>query len=356
MSKHAKKVVAAALVALAAYGLVCGAAFWLLPPPSDCVAHSRNPYRFRDWGNFVRGALETDDAARVVLISDSQGYAGEYPARRSYAARLEELLAERKPGGIGRWEVLNLSVDGVTPMEYVALAAWLQDATPEWLISVSGSADYRSENYLKGFAFPRTDLPGLLTDPALAKRVPLSFWRRHGRVEDTLSAWVARGNPLLRFRDFAWSWLDVRYPGAQKAFYAPRTTYRFWELPGKARIAPVAPPFRIPGENTLDLTYDEKSSEMLAEFLDLLARIPARHRLVATAPLKSDFADSREGPWIRRFGDDLRRMSAERGLPFEDLTHALPPEDFITSNHFHDRNHRRMAELLADRIAAEMGE
>ena len=355
MSAYAKKVFGSAAIALAAFGMACGTAFWLLPDPSDCVVHSRNPYRFRDWSNFVRGTHKSNGAAQVVLISDSQGYAGEYPARRSYAARLEEMLAARKPGGIDRWEVLNLSVDGVTPMEYVALAGWLRDASPEWLISVSGSADYRAENYTKGFAFPRTDLPGLLTDPALARRIPFSFWRRHGRVEDTLAAWVVRRNPLLRFRDFAWSWLDVRYPGAQKAFYAPRTTYRFWELRGKARTPPVAAPFRIPGENTLDLTYDDKSSEMLEEFLDALAMIPARHRLVATAPLKSDFSDSREGPWIRRFRDDLRRMSAERGLPFEDLTDALPPEDFITSNHFHDRNHRRMAELLVERIAAEMG-
>lgn len=341
-------------IGLAVVGLACLLATRGLPPPADSVEHTRNPYRFRDWPNYVDGLRGAGDAAVVALISDSQGYAGEYPGRRSYAARLEEILNERKTGGHDRWEVLNLSIDGVTPMEYMALAAYLQDHSPTWLISVSGSADYRADNYTRGFSYPRTDLPHLLTEWRLARRLPLSFWRRHGRVEDTLTAWVTHRMPLLRVRDLLWSWLDTRHPGAQKAFYAPRTTYRFWQLPGKARTQPVPDPFPVRGGEVLDLTYDELSTILLGEFIEQLAKIPARHQLVASAPLKADFSDTREGRWIARFREDLGRFSEEQGLPFRDLTDALPPEDFITSNHLHDRNHRRMAELLADHIAAEM--
>jgi hypothetical protein len=61
-----------------------------------------------------------------------------------------------------------------------------------------------------------------------------------------------------------------------------------------------------------------------------------------------------DGQWIAAFRRDLERLAGAQGLPFRDLTDALPPEDFITSNHLHDRNHKRMAELLADHIAAEM--
>jgi hypothetical protein len=74
-------------------------AAWLLPPPADCVEHSRNPYRFRDWANYVDGLAARGGRGHVALISDSQGYAGEYPAQRGYAARLEVLLNERKTGG-----------------------------------------------------------------------------------------------------------------------------------------------------------------------------------------------------------------------------------------------------------------
>ena len=148
------KVAASAAIGFAVIGAACLLALRLLPPPADGVAHSRNPYRFRDWKNFVEGIHGAGEAAVVALISDSQGYAGEYISRRGYAARLEGLLNERKTAGIERWEVVNLSIDGVTPMEYMALAAFLQDEKPLWLISVSGSADYRSENIDKGFPIP----------------------------------------------------------------------------------------------------------------------------------------------------------------------------------------------------------
>ncbi|MGD9611650.1 MAG: hypothetical protein AB7V22_01965 [Kiritimatiellia bacterium] len=349
------KVAAAVAVGLAVIAAATGLAARVLPPPANCVEAARNPYRFRDWPAYVDGLRAADGAACVVLISDSQAYGGEYPARNGYPARLEALLNERQAGGIDRWEVLNLSIDGVTTMEYMALAARLREERPLWLISVSGSADYRAENIEKGFAFPRTDLVHLFTEARLARRLPLSFWRRHGKVEDTLTAAVAQRFPLLRARDYLWSWLDTRFPGAQKSFYAPRTTYRFWQLPGKARTKPIPDPIRDPTKGRLDLTYDGRSTVLLAEFVAQLAQIPAVHKLVATAPLKGDFADAPEGAWIAAFRRDLAQLAAEHGLPFRDLTTALPPDDFITSNHFHDRNHRRLAELLADHVAAETG-
>lgn len=348
------KVASSAGIGLAVVGTACLLAAHLLPPPADCVAHSRNPYRFSDWANYVDGIRGAGDAATVVLISDSQGYAGEYSGRYSYAARLEALLNERKTGGRDRWEVLNFSIDGVTPIEYMALAARLRNETPTWLISVSSSADYRAENFTQGFSFPRSDLPYLLTEWSLARRLPWTFWQRHGKAEDTLTAWMEHRMPLLRFRDFMWSWLDTRYPGCQKAFYAPRTNYRFWQLPGKARTKRLPDPFPDKTKGRLDLTYDERSTVLLDEFITELAKIQADHRLVVAAPLQSDFSDTGEGPWIAAFRQDIQRLSAARGLPFWDMTGELPPEYYITSNHLHPRNHKRMAELLADRIAAEM--
>lgn len=342
-------------IGLTVVGLVCGLAMWLLPSPASCVEQSRNPYRFRDWAHYVGAMDSRSHSACVVLISNSQGYGGEYPPQKIYPARLEALLNERKTGGVEQWEVLNFSLDGVTPMEYMTLAARLREETPTWLISISGSADYRADNFEMGFSFCRTDLPQLLTTGSMARRLPLSFWRRHGRVEDVLTAWITQRFPLLRIRDYVWSWLDTRFPGAQKAFYAPRTTYRFWQLRGEPRTAPVASPQQGNGEGQIDLTYDSKSTVLLGEFIAQLAKIPAEHKLVAAAPLRSTFADGREGPWVAAFREDLKRLAGEAGLPFWDLTEVLPPEDFITSNHLQDRNHKQMAALLEERIALEMG-
>jgi len=352
---YKRKVVASVAIGLAVIGIASGVVNSLFPVAADCTVDSRNPYRFRDWVHYVDGMDSRGEVATVVLISDSQGYAGEYPAKKGYPARLEVLLNERKTGGFARWEVLNLSIDGVTPMEYMALAARLREATPTWLISVSGSADFRSDNFDKGLSFCRSDLPDFLTEWKLARRLPLAFWWRHGRVEESLTAWVTRRFPLLRFRDFLWSWLDTRFPGAQKSFYAPRVTYRFWQLPGKARTAVIRSPLPKLDKVRIDLTYDGRSTLMLREFLEQFAKVPAAHRLVACNPLKSDFSDTPDGAWVAAFRKDVAALTQELDLPFRDMTDALPPEDFITSNHFQDRNQKRMATLLESYIAAEMG-
>lgn len=349
------KVALAVGIGLAVIGFAAGLVAGLLPSPANCSTSSRNPYRFRDWVHYVDGIHARGDAATVVLISNSQAYAGEYPPQKGYAARLESLLNERQTGGYARWEVLNLSIDGVTTMEYMALAARLREEKTTWLVSVSGCTDFKADNFERGFSYCRSDLPNFLTQWNLARRMPLSFWWRHGRVEDTLTAWVTQRWPLLRVRDFLWSWLDTRYPGAQKAFYAPRVTYHYWQLPGKARTAEIPAPMPGGDADNLDLTYDERSTVMLREFLAQLAVVPAEHRLVVAAPLRSTFQTSREGPWVAAFRKDLAQLSGELGLPLWDMSEALPPEDFITSNHLHTRNHIRMAELLEVRIAAEMG-
>jgi len=352
---YKQKVAASVAIGGGVIGLVTLAVAYLFPVSATCVEDARNPYRFRDWIQYVDGMDSRADVGTVVLISDSQGYAGEYPARKGYPARLEVLLNERKTGGIDRWEVLNLSIDGVTPMEYMVLAARLREETPTWLISVSGAADFRAANFHKSMTLCRTDLPEFLVDWSMAHRLPWSFWKRHGRVEESLAAWVTRRFPLLRFRDFMWSWLDTRYPGSQKGFYAPRVTYRFWQLPGKARTKAIPSPFPQLNKVSIDLTYDENSTQMLREFLEQVAQIPATHCLVAANPLSSTFEATQMGPWIEAFRKDLACLTQELNLPFWDMTELLPPEDFITSNHFHDRNQKRMAILLEGRIAAEMG-
>lgn len=172
---YAVKIVLAASIALAAIVLATGFAMRSFPPAASSIESKRNPYRFRDWANYINAIDVKSDAARVVLLSNSQAYSGEYSVNRGYPSRLEGLLNERKTAGYERWEVLNLSVDGITPMEYMALAARLRNERPTWLIFISGSADFRAENAGKGFLFSRTDIPYLLTELPIARRLPFRF-------------------------------------------------------------------------------------------------------------------------------------------------------------------------------------
>ena len=117
-SAYGIKVAAATAIGLAVIAAATGLALRAFPPPANCVESERNPYRFRDWPAYVDGLRTADGAACVVLISDSQAYGMEYPARNGYPARLEALLNERKPGGIDRWGVLNL-IWSVTPKAFI---------------------------------------------------------------------------------------------------------------------------------------------------------------------------------------------------------------------------------------------
>jgi hypothetical protein len=121
------KVAAAVAIGLAVVAAATGVARRAFPPPANGVESARNPYRFRDWPAYVDSLRAADGAACVVLISDSQAYGGEYPARNGYPARLEALLNERQPGEstLGSAEPVDRRV---TSLEYVALAARLRES------------------------------------------------------------------------------------------------------------------------------------------------------------------------------------------------------------------------------------
>ena len=56
------------------------------------------------------------------------------------------------------------------------------------------------------------------------------------------------------------------------------------------------------------------------------------------------------------FQYDLRAGVERHGLAFWDMHDGLPKKSFITSSHFHPVNHRRFAELLAERLTRELGD
>ena len=76
-----------AAVVLLLAGLVLalgnGLAYRLLPEVPPSRDEARNPFRFRGFPEFVRGSSSapTADSKTVVLLSNSQAYAGEYSPR-----------------------------------------------------------------------------------------------------------------------------------------------------------------------------------------------------------------------------------------------------------------------------------
>jgi hypothetical protein len=313
-------------------------------PRSDMVP--RNPYRFRGWPEFTCVPPSSNGLARVVLISNSQGYTGEMPANRIYSDQLERMLTERRAAGFTRWEVMNWSFDGVTSMEYVLLAARARQQRPDLVVAAVGVADFMDLNLTRSFARCRTDLPRLVTRSEIAAYLPTTFYRRHGRAEDllTLAAWDRCA--LLRSRDYMWSWMDQTWSGLQSGLYAPFLNYNPWRLKVKKRGDLGRAPW-LQGSRG-DVVYTARARVLLEEFLDQLRQLSCPSVVIAVphgAPEGDPILDD-----LERFRADLVEQAAARGLLFWNLADALPKQDFLDSVHFRRENQRRFAELLAEKL------
>jgi hypothetical protein len=319
-------------------------AVFILPSIPGSNTADRNPFRFRGFPEYLSGIGEATEGSALVLLSNSQAYAGEYRGRDGYPALLEKL--QNESADERAWRVHNWSVDGITSMEYMLMAARLKTASPEVVVASIGYADFKGRNAGEGFSHCRSDLPRLAGRPAVVKHLPRGFWHRHGRVEDTLAAVVKDQMPMVRLPEYAWSWADQIYPGMQPLLYAPSLYFHPWELEverkgKKVRIS--RPPPKE--EDATYYAYDGHSSEMLEEFFVALKELDVPHKLVVACPGNHRPA-SRHVPYLKRFLADAKELADRHNLPYRDLSDALPREDFRDSLHFNRKNHRRYAEKL----------
>lgn len=323
-----------------------------LPDVPSCVEVSRNPYRFRAWPEYISGLDRVSEAGTVVLLTNSQGYAGEFDHRRIYPAQLERLMSQDRVGGYPRWEILNWASDGMTSIELTLLASHLQTQKPTLVLAMTGYADYAAEHAREKLLYCRSDVPRLATRLRLLHHLPASYVSRHIGLEDFMTYLLRDRLALLRYREFIWSWLDPRFPGIHAALYAPSVNYRPWEL----RARPILPPLRKSKLTPADpvLTYREGSRAMLNEYLTALSKIPARV-IVVSQPLAVPPGDPRR-KWHEAFENDLQTLTAEKGLVLWDLVDALPPGDFLTSSHFQPANHVRFAQMLLERLSKELAD
>jgi len=349
-----KQRLALSLCILAAVLLAAELAARRLLPDVPSARHiSRNPYRFRAWPEFIRGRIDdAPDAGTVVLLTNSQGYAGELDHRKIYPARLEALLSGQAGGGRPRWDVLNWATDGMTSIELMLLAAYLQPREPTFVLAVTGYADYAIEHVDEGLLYCRSDVSRLATRGAVLRRLPGSYILRHIGLEDALTFFMRDRFALVRYREFLWSWLETRYPGSHSILYAPSINYLPWTLKAKPKTKPLRRPKAGAGDPVL--TYREGSKRMLDEYLSALALIPGRV-IVVTEPIAVSPGDPRRR-WHEAFERDVKVLAAEKGLTLWDLDDALPAEDFMTSSHLHNANHVRFAELLKERLARHLSQ
>lgn len=336
------------LAGLATLVLAEWGASQLMPrvPGSDRVP--RNPYRYRGWPEYLSGLQPAATNGQCVLISNCQGYGGEYDGRMIYSVELARRLSATRLAGHANWTVHNWSVDGATSIDYLFAAAWLTRRHPDITLAVTGYADYLAVHAQADFGYSRTDLPRFLNDAAVRRALPASFRQRHGQTEAYLSFCAQDASALLRAGDFAWSWIERRMPGILNAWYAPNMPYLPWHLPRTSRTWLSQLPRPGPsgdGTDTIPLDYDASSTAMLAEYLDLLQRQHGRVVVVAEP------YQHRNHPSAQLFLQDVARLASARSLEFWDLSAAVPDDEFKTTAHLSRTGHVRLAELLSERLA-----
>jgi hypothetical protein len=344
-----RRFAAAVLIILAVLAGGEFAARRMLPDVPGCIEAIRNPYRFRGWPEYTTRHAVAPGTGRIVLLTNSQAYAGELPEHKIYPDRLEVLLNAPPPEGYARWELLNWSADGMTVIELMILAATLRDCEMDMAVAVTGYADYVAEHDGQGFLYCRSDIPLLAARPAVFRHLPDAYRRRHLKVEDLLTVVLHDRFQILRFREYAWSWAEARLPGVHELFFAPHVQYLPWEQKARAWLPPLRRVQARPGDPTL--SYNVASVAMLNAYMAMLARLPFPV-LVVSEPATFNPADWR---WEahQAFQHDLEAATRRHGLTLWDMHDGLPPEHFITSSHFHPLNHAAFAEQMAGRIRAE---
>lgn len=316
-------------------------------PASEDVP--RQKHRFRGWPAFTAWQDAPTGTARIVWLSHSQAYAGEIPANRIYADKLERALTAQRAGGFDKVEVMNWSFDGVTSIEMTLMAARLQRAEPDLVVAAVGMANFTIDDLSRPLSQCRSDLPRLVSHPEIFRALPRTFLRRHVPIEDglTVAAWDRVA--LLRFREFAWSWLDQQWGGLQRGLYAPAVNFHPWQLahlPARGDFGR-APWSKRAGR--VEARYDARSRVLLEEFLDLFQSIPARRHLVIATPhhLKPGNAMA---PSMEIFRRDLASLAAARGLPLVDDSDLYGAEGFFDGLHFNPDYHQYYCETLFARI------
>jgi len=328
---------------LSGVGIEYGAR-WIIPDAADPIEQIRNPFRFRNFPEFVDAAVSVPNFSEraVVLIGNSQAYGGEVPDIRIYSTWLERDLCRENVGGRDDWEVFNWSTDGMTTLEHTILAAYLQEHPPAMVLSVTGFADYRAEQAEAGFSYCRSDLPRLATRMVVARAIPATYWERHFKLEDVLSAAVRARFDLPRVADYLWSYADQQYPGVQPLCYSPAVNYHPWEL----NLERKSPPMKIgtTEDDRIELTYDERSLEMMETYLEALAAIKAPV-LVMGQPSGMGPVDTHASA-LKAFQQDLASISPPEGVELIDQSHLLAPELYYDKVHFNRKGHRAFANEL----------
>jgi hypothetical protein len=286
----------------------------------------RNPGHRRGWYEYVRAIPSARTGEEVILVlSNSQGYGFEIPARNTYANWLQSNLRIQERNA----RVVNWSVPGASYFDFLVLAGAARDLKADHILFVLTPAPLCEPTHssLEGRHWT-SDLHYLLNDPSLRDR--LSPDQLSNRLSPGIWADIRLGAiwPVWRWRAWVPAYLAQTkalrplFPMEKDStWFAPPTFYGHQPKPPSAPL-----------------------NEPAARRLLTLLREASPNLMVVNMPL----AEKWRGANPAR--DQLEKITKELSIRHLDLEASLEEEHFITATHLNALGHLEMARLLTGAI------
>jgi len=286
----------------------------------------RNPGHRRGWYEYVRATPAKRPGEELILVlSNSQGYGFEIPARHIYANWLQSNLRIQERNA----RVVNWSVPGAAYFDFLVLSAAARELKADHILFVltPGPLCEPTRPSLEGRHWT-SDVHYLLNDRTLRDR--LAPDRLSDRLSSGIWAEIRLGTawPVWRWR--AWIPAHLAQSDALRPLF-PMEKDSTWIAHRTAfGRQPKPPPARL--------------NEPAARRMLTLLREASPGLMIVNMPVAENWRGE------NRARDQLEKLARELSIRHLDLESSIDERHFITATHLNAKGHLEMARLLAEAI------
>lgn len=301
----------------------------------------RNPNFRRLWPDYVLATQPKAEGETLILvISNSQGYGAELPARMIYTSRLAEEMSDRTGAPV---RVENWSVMSGNASDFSLLSALAHRIHPDVTLLLASPRNFSrkfrwqdGEKISLDFALP--DTKQLLAYSDVRANLSGAFQDFYVDLNQRIDAALGRFMPLWRYRDLP-RVIPYEYPALRP--FSKKTEQQHWLYDNPS--APLEFK-RSERQRMRELPVPVMSWELLEETAEAFASVPGR-RIFIHMPAYSTNAD------FPNFAARAGVIFEKRGAEVWDLERAVGDDGFVSNSHLNEQGHAVLAKILAERLS-----
>lgn len=323
--------------------------YFLLPqkiPNSEEVR--RNHFYRRGWLEYTSFKRSNDH--RIILISNSQGYARELPENLIYPTLLENKLNKSKFQGLNDWRVENWSLPGGNFPEFIILAAKAATIKARIVIVSFYILNLKPSFFNQDISFFLNDTNRLLLDSKIRSKIPENFLKRHFPKKVHFKTFFQNYSATLKAKEYLFNKeiFSIKKPSPllrDIVFFinGPQGFKETWFYNHSLRRKQANQKTDFVHLKHAGLFYRRKSLRFLEEYVTTL-KDSGKQIMLVSMPLCSKLLLSRRPQ--EKFSKDATFICRQLDVSFLDASFLLPDDEFILFTHLNIENNKRYAELL----------